>query len=84
MFLFFRWKIIANEFEGRKNVKNIFFGFLRKSLRLICKILGRKRNSDIINGINGSVLIDFIDQKVFVDFGENKSLNGIDEFYFGN
>ena len=81
-----KWKMIAHEFEGRTHncVKNKFFCLIRKSLRIICKLLRRKKNSEVINQIKASVLIEFLKEKIFFDFRGNKSLEDIDEFYFEN
>ena len=79
-----KWKSIANEFKGRtdNSVKNNFFSLIRKSLRLICKILGGKRNTIRINKIKGGILTDFMKSNLFVDFRGVKEFENIGGFHF--
>ena len=79
-----KWKSIANEFKGRtdNSVKNNFFSLIRKNLRLICKILGKKKNTERINKFKGSVLTFFMKSTVFVDFGGFENLRDFEGFFF--
>ena len=88
LFYFFKkkgnkWKMISDEFKGRtdNSIKNNFFSLIRKSLRLACKILGKKRNTNRINKIKGSVLTIFMKTKIFIDFQEIENYE--DKGFFG-
>lgn len=61
-----KWTEIAKLFDGRtdNDIKNHFYSMLRRSLRRINKMLGRRNSTQRIKVIKPSVL-----SKIFVNIG---------------
>ena len=61
-----KWTEIAKMFEGRtdNDIKNHFYSMLRRSLRRINKLLGRRNSTQRIKVIKPSIL-----SKIFVNIG---------------
>ena len=81
-----KWKSIATFFDGKtdNSVKNKFFSLIRKSLRLICKILKMKKNTEKINIFTGKFLSEFMKQDFFLDFESVEEIEGAPKFFFDN